>query len=655
MHQTQRGSVLVSIIIGIVILAVIGVGAVSIMTSSTMSSIAGRETMQATYLAESGRGIVIAESGSKKSAALMTAAQELNTTFTIADKGSVKLTMTPYWFRTNNATPPRLVAATPAFAAQLRGERALLAISNAGVARLGYDFTTSNVKDEGTLPANADVYLVGRCASASLSGDANTAPGATLTVSPESGTDDFTFFPEIGGMLGLVDKTTTTVSKRLIYAKRQLNANGSATFSGLRTTSRDISLSGDDVKNHDLALGQYFRVVSEAKTTNGALAASVWGTNGKGSFAFGDSETGGTTSGVVGGAGSLSGNKKDDTYANIENIFGGTHKNNGETITGDNITGDLQVKNDLLQGSTFTMLCDPTQKSVINHFLKKGTSNDKWFSAIALQAPESGNETTIQVAMLPQDKQNNNKNGYFFSGILFNLEKVTSGAKGLGIGIASCKMTLNDPLPGIDLWYKVSASSINPLLMPGFWYETIFLSTSYRITSDDIAQYYFSRLGTFANKLLTSKLLVILWEYDDSQASDAISWLGVSALNKPTSLSGYERLAVRVQKKDGKNTIQAWVGGPAMGQPLIWPQQGKTSSFTPVVWHFSNSGASISGDTLTTSLATGEQNRKVGVFAEAFGTNGIYPPTAVFMRDFAFTTPGSELDNPGGLTPGIVE
>ena len=55
MQTSQRGSVLLTIIGGIVILALLGMVAVSLMTGSVMTGLDAKETVQASYLAESGR------------------------------------------------------------------------------------------------------------------------------------------------------------------------------------------------------------------------------------------------------------------------------------------------------------------------------------------------------------------------------------------------------------------------------------------------------------------------------------------------------------------------------------------------------------------------------------------------------------------------
>ena len=58
MQTSQRGSVLLTIIGGIVILALLGMVAVSLMTGSVMTGLDAKETVQASYLAESGKEIV---------------------------------------------------------------------------------------------------------------------------------------------------------------------------------------------------------------------------------------------------------------------------------------------------------------------------------------------------------------------------------------------------------------------------------------------------------------------------------------------------------------------------------------------------------------------------------------------------------------------
>ena len=57
MQTSQRGSVLLTIIGGIVILALLGMVAVSLMTGSVMTGLDAKETVQASYLAESGADV----------------------------------------------------------------------------------------------------------------------------------------------------------------------------------------------------------------------------------------------------------------------------------------------------------------------------------------------------------------------------------------------------------------------------------------------------------------------------------------------------------------------------------------------------------------------------------------------------------------------
>ena len=97
MQTSQRGSVLLTIIGGIVILALLGMVAVSLMTGSVMTGLDAKETVQASYLAESGKEIVrVQTSKADTGARLMTLVDDTldGKTFSITG-GNVSLKLFP--------------------------------------------------------------------------------------------------------------------------------------------------------------------------------------------------------------------------------------------------------------------------------------------------------------------------------------------------------------------------------------------------------------------------------------------------------------------------------------------------------------------------------------------------------------------------------
>ena len=107
MQTSQRGSVLLTIIGGIVILALLGMVAVSLMTGSVMTGLDAKETVQASYLAESGKEIVRVQTAQQSGGEMMSIARQLEESsrqhngkgIEIDGKGFVKLTLYPSWFR----------------------------------------------------------------------------------------------------------------------------------------------------------------------------------------------------------------------------------------------------------------------------------------------------------------------------------------------------------------------------------------------------------------------------------------------------------------------------------------------------------------------------------------------------------------------------
>ena len=101
MTTSQRGSVLLTVIAGLVLLALLGSAMLTLMTGSVMTGVDGREAMQAAYLAESGKEIVRVQTEKLDGGGLMGEAIDLETAgpISIDGKGGVKLQLFPSWFR----------------------------------------------------------------------------------------------------------------------------------------------------------------------------------------------------------------------------------------------------------------------------------------------------------------------------------------------------------------------------------------------------------------------------------------------------------------------------------------------------------------------------------------------------------------------------
>jgi len=275
MQTPQRGSVLLTIIGGIIILALFGMAAVSLMTGSVMAGLDAKETVQASYLAESGKEIVRVQAAKADTGAkLMALADNAldGKTFSIAG-GAISLKLFPSWFRTSEAGT-LLTGGSGWYPEAPSGTRELLLIAKPGTAsRAEYSFGEATA-----LTPNADAYLIGR--------GTPTYPTQTRTaISVSTATNDFDYFPETGGLIGVVDKGGATLNpdsaKRLTYER--LSKSGSTyTFEGVRPVSGSSYPELGEGK--ELVLGQYIRVVSEAQTANGARAALVWHTNGRSSL-----------------------------------------------------------------------------------------------------------------------------------------------------------------------------------------------------------------------------------------------------------------------------------------------------------------------------------------------------------------------------------
>ena len=142
MQTSQRGSVLLTIIGGIVILALLGMVAVSLMTGSVMTGLDAKETVQASYLAESGKEIVrVQTSKADTGARLMTLVDDTldGKTFSITG-GNVSLKLFPSWFRTSD-TGTLLKGGSGWYPKAPSGTRELLLIAKSGTAsRAEYSF-----------------------------------------------------------------------------------------------------------------------------------------------------------------------------------------------------------------------------------------------------------------------------------------------------------------------------------------------------------------------------------------------------------------------------------------------------------------------------------------------------------------------------------
>lgn len=425
MQTSQRGSVLLTIIGGIVILALLGMVAVSLMTGSVMTGLDAKETVQASYLAESGKEIVrVQTSKADTGARLMTLVDDTldGKTFSITG-GNVSLKLFPSWFRTSD-TGTLLKGGSGWYPKAPSGTRELLLIAKSGTAsRAEYSFGKA-----AALTPNADAYLIGR--------GTPTYPTKTqTTISVNTAKNDFDYFPETGGLIGVVNKGGTTLNpdsaKRLIYER--LSKSGSTyTFEGVRPVSgSSYPELGED---KELVLGQYIRVVSEAQTANGARAALVWHTNGRSSLRSGSGSGGSGDGGVQ---------EMPEVSSPLKN------KDDAEEIFDDNRFGHFETAQDkkglLVQGY---------ERATPDHFLntrKNHTTYDSWFAGITEEkiAETPNNDILIQTSVIPWYQVSAN----LFAGVLFRThflpepgddddDELTSyGVSGLGMGVVSGKVT----------------------------------------------------------------------------------------------------------------------------------------------------------------------------------------------------------------------
>lgn len=203
----------------------------------------------------------------------------------------------------------------------------------------------------------------------------------------QHGKNDFDYFPETGGLIGVVNKGGATLNpdsaKRLIYER--LSKSGSTyTFEGVRPVSgSSYPELGED---KELVLGQYIRVVSEAQTANGARAALVWHTNGRSSLRSGSGSGGSGDGGVQ---------EMPEVSSPLKN------KDDAEEIFDDNRFGHFETAQDkkglLVQGY---------ERATPDHFLntrKNHTTYDSWFAGITEEkiAETPNNDILIQTSVIP--------------------------------------------------------------------------------------------------------------------------------------------------------------------------------------------------------------------------------------------------------------
>ena len=524
MQTSQRGSVLLTIIGGIVILALLGMVAVSLMTGSVMTGLDAKETVQASYLAESGKEIVrVQTSKADTGARLMTLVDDTldGKTFSITG-GNVSLKLFPSWFRTSD-TGTLLKGGSGWYPKAPSGTRELLLIAKSGTAsRAEYSFGKA-----AALTPNADAYLIGR--------GTPTYPTKTqTTISVNTAKNDFDYFPETGGLIGVVNKGGATLNpdsaKRLIYER--LSKSGSTyTFEGVRPVSgSSYPELGED---KELVLGQYIRVVSEAQTANGARAALVWHTNGRSSLRSGSGSGGSGDGGVQ---------EMPEVSSPLKN------KDDAEEIFDDNRFGHFETAQDkkglLVQGY---------ERATPDHFLntrKNHTTYDSWFAGITEEkiAETPNNDILIQTSVIPWYQVSAN----LFAGVLFRThflpepgddddDELTSyGVSGLGMGVVSGKVTTGyiqyPTAPGVydNTYTGVTRSPVNPALIPGGYRAISPYQPNYSINyrqpnvyvPDDPYGTYNYLYSNVADRTLRDG--VVLWHYNDEKTKHALNCLAYS-------------------------------------------------------------------------------------------------------------------------------
>ncbi len=679
MKAPQRGSVLLTVIAGLVLLALLGSAMVTLMTGSVMTGVDGKEAVQATYLAESGKEIVRVQTEKLSGEDIMNKAIALEKKgpISIDGKGDVKLQFFPSWFRWTGeelkSTDSKWYGGAPT------GSHEWLAISENGAMRYLIDDIGNIPKDAFGTKA-ADIYLIGRVSE----GITYDAANKTLTVKTTE--NDLDYFPDSGGLIGLVSQRTEEGSPpitvqvnthRFTYDKKELE-KGNYKFTNVTRLSSS-PLSTDTFMDKDIVLGQYFRIVSEGQTANGARAAQVWHTNGRSSLRYASKDGTGNESSVVGG----------NTAQDLIDIFDGTFTpkkpdDDEGLVTGNNILGKLEADEDELEWKFNEVNGSNGDKIEINHFIKlgnEGGNHEYWSVAVAkpwllYDEQNSPNLSAIfQYAFEPDDEDD-----CYFTGILFRLgflssstsDIVTStgtvrqgyGAKGLGVGVLQGRVILqkND----------VQTASVNPALLPGFTYTH---NGKFEISNEDKVRYYGADdmpdglLGRFIDNKNKPSIalypLLVLWEYDDTKNGTAtgslqtLRPLAIHVLKKNTthlSPDDYLELTIKVTEKDSQNAISIWLSEVSEKQVQAGPQWPTQNSVGD--WVYVSDGVSISGNEIITTLATGSGYRRAGIFSEAYSYKNMDNEHAdIQIGAFFFTGAENNVDDSdaSGLTPGIVQ
>jgi len=672
MQTPQRGSVLLTIIGGIIILAMFGMAAVSLMTGSVMAGLDAKETVQASYLAESGKEIVRVQAAKADTGAkLMALADNAldGKTFSIAG-GDISLKLFPSWFRTSEAGT-LLTGGSGWYPEAPSGTRELLLIAKPGTAsRAEYSFGEATA-----LTPNADAYLIGR--------GTPTYPTQTQTaISVSTATNDFDYFPQNGGLIGVVDKGGATLNpdsaKRLTYER--LSKSGSTyTFEGVRPVSGSSYPELGEGK--ELVLGQYIRVVSEAQTANGARAALVWHTNGRSSLRPASGSGGSGNGGVQ---------EMPETSNPLQN------EDDAEAIFGGNRLGRLGT----VQGQK-GLSVQGHERATPDHFLntrKNHTTYDSWFAGITEEetAETPNNDILIQTSIMPYHHASAN----LFAGILFRTHLIPEpggadgdgltsyGVSSLGMGVVSGKMTTGyiqyPTAPGAygSTDTGVTRSPVNPALLPGGYgaispyqpNDSIHYRQPNVYIPDDPYGAYDYLYANAADRTLRDGIL--LWHADDGKPEHALTCLayGIPAgeiLKKDSTTT----LVVRVWEQDNKNCIQGWIAfqdNNNVMEETYWPfltdtqpsndlPQGQRPAFRRVIWGYVNPALAIKIDDYTIATSQGIPVSGVhdhaGIFSGAYSSNPETPGGLVF-RHFKTGIPGtggSGTDDVPGLTPGIVQ
>lgn len=688
MTTSQRGSVLLTVIAGLVLLALLGSAMLTLMTGSVMTGVDGREAMQAAYLAESGKEIVRVQTEKLDGGGLMGEAIDLETAgpISIDGKGGVKLQFFPSWFRWTGeklkSTDSKWYGGAPT------GSHEWLAISENGAMRYLIDDIDNIPKDAFGTKA-ADIYLIGR-----VSGEKGiTYDEAKKTLKVEtSGNDDLKWFPDSGGLIGLVSQRTKEGSSpitvqvnthRFTYDKKELE-EGHYKFTNVTRLSSS-PLSTDTFMDKDIVLGQYFRVVSEGQTANGARAAQVWHTNGRNSLRS-------SGKGTTGGSIETLENVSDSLSDGGEKLFGKDNKVGYKTKAYLQTTQGPYLQALNVQG--LTGMCP-------YHFLLPpqtyGPSSDFWFAELAKSSVYQNYPSNLsiktsdllyQATLVPHASA-----AEFFAGILFKTRLLSgsisdtpgasSGVSGLGLGIVRQK--------------NAKDTVADPFLLPGYEFNNEILN--------QILFNTYNMYGFFSPEKAEHATFLVLWAYDDSLApygtriqsgpttlsetaqgafERPLRWLAIGALTEkdvnPKENNPYcTTIAARVVSGEQENSIQAWVKAIPLNdyeQTVQWPnikqqsaQQDKKETYTKdyrtIEWIAVNEAFAVpvreSSDGPITTIKVKHfaldnlQHDRTGIFS------GRYKETQsagwLYFTDFAVGIPGSDggNDDASGLTPGIVQ